>query len=87
MKFSFWDILATLVMLMGLALAIVFINIFVNPNSILNPFPPAKAPSQQVPSLTPSQRSLPELWMQHRNTRGSLSHDYCSHPIHGTDQM
>ncbi len=70
MKFSFWDILATLVMLMGLALAIVFINIFVNPNSILNPFPPAKAPSQQVPSLTPSQRSLPELWSATPETPG-----------------
>ena len=63
MKLSFWDILASMVMLAGLALATIFINIFINPYSFINPFPPpTPIPSLKVPTLTPSLRSLPNVW-------------------------
>src|SRR5512133_2054753 len=63
MKLSFWDILASMVMLGGLALATIFINIFINPYSFINPFPPpTPVASLQVPTLTPSQRALPDVW-------------------------
>ncbi len=71
MKLSFWDILASMVMLGGLALATIFINIFVNPYSFINPFPPpTPVASLQVPTLTPSQRSLPDLWTSTPETPG-----------------
>lgn len=71
MKLSFWDILASMVMLGGLALATIFINIFINPYSFINPFPPpTPVASLQVPTLTPSQRSLPELWTATPETPG-----------------
>jgi len=63
MKLSFWDIMASMVMLAGLALATIFINIFINPYSFINPFPPpTPIATLDVPTMTPSQRSLPELW-------------------------
>jgi len=71
MKLSFWDILASMVMLGGLALATIFINIFINPYSFINPFPPpTPVASLQVPTMTPSQRSLPELWTATPETPG-----------------
>lgn len=71
MKLSFWDILASMVMLGGLAMATIFINIFINPYSFINPFPPpTPVASLQVPTLTPSQRSLPELWTATPETPG-----------------
>ncbi len=63
MKLSFWDILASMVMLAGLALATIFINIFINPYSFINPFPPpTPIATLDVPTLTPSLRVLPDLW-------------------------
>jgi hypothetical protein len=63
MKLSFWDILASMVMLAGLALATIFINIFINPYTFINPFPPPTPVNRlNVPTLTPSPGSLPELW-------------------------
>jgi hypothetical protein len=71
MKLSFWDILASMVMLVGLALATIFINIFINPYSFINPFPPpTPVASLKVPTLTPSQRSLPDLWTATPETPG-----------------
>ena len=71
MKIKFWDILASLVMLAGLGLAVIFINIFVNPNTFLNPFPPpTPVASLDVATLTPSQPSLPELWSATPETPG-----------------
>jgi hypothetical protein len=63
MKLSFWDIMASMVMLAGLALATIFINIFINPYSFINPFPPpTPIATLDVPTLTPSQRVLPDVW-------------------------
>jgi len=71
MKLKFWDILASLVVLAGLGLAVIFINIFLNPGSSLNPFPPptliASLPSN---TLTVTPQSLPELWSATPETPG-----------------
>jgi hypothetical protein len=63
LKLSFWDIMASMVMLAGMALATIFINIFINPYSFLNPFPPpTPIATLNIPTMTPSQKALPELW-------------------------
>lgn len=69
MKIRFWDILASLVMLAGLGLAVIFINIFVNPHTFLNPFPPPTATPTFDPN-TPTAPSLPELWTVTPETPG-----------------
>jgi len=62
-----------MVMLAGLALATIFINIFVNPYSFINPFPPpTPVATLKVPTLTPSPRSLPEVWTATPETPESL---------------
>lgn len=70
MKLTFWDILASLFVISGLALAVIFINIFINPYSFINPFPPPTPASTSAPSLTPSQQSLPQLWTGTPETPG-----------------
>ena len=74
MKLSFWDILASMVMLAGLAMATIFINIFINPNTFINPFPPpTPIATLDVATLTPSQRSLPGIWTRkHRKHPGTF---------------
>lgn len=73
MKLSFWDIMASMVMLAGLALATIFINIFVNPYSFINPFPPpTPIATLDVPTLTPSQRALPDLWTLTPTLEGAI---------------
>ncbi len=69
MKIKFWDILASLVMLAGLGLAVIFINIFINPHTFLNPFPPPTATPTFDPN-TPTPPSLPELWTNTPETPG-----------------
>jgi hypothetical protein len=62
-KLSFWDILASLVVVGVLGLAVVFLNIFMNPYSSLNPFPPAtKIPVTKTADLTLTQQTLPGIW-------------------------
>jgi type VI secretion system secreted protein VgrG len=62
-KLSFWDILASLVVVGVLGLAVVFLNIFVNPYSSLNPFPPAtKVPATKTGALTQTLQTLPGIW-------------------------
>ncbi|BCY17546.1 hypothetical protein hrd7_13950 [Leptolinea sp. HRD-7] len=62
-KLSFWDILATLVVVGVLGLAVVFLNIFVNPYSALNPFPPAtKIPTTNPTAISLTQQTLPGIW-------------------------
>jgi hypothetical protein len=63
MKLSFWDILASMVMLAGLAISTVFINIYINPHSFINPFPPSTPVATLiVPTLTGTPQFLPDLW-------------------------
>jgi hypothetical protein len=63
MKLSFWDILASMVLLAGLAMGTIFVNIFINPHTLINPFPPATpVATLVVPTLTASPLALPEVW-------------------------
>ncbi len=63
MKLKFWDILASIIMLAGLILTVLFINIYVNPYSFLNPFPPpTKVPTMNAAAATATARSLPDVW-------------------------
>ena len=60
-----------MVMLAGLAMATIFINIFINPNTFINPFPPpTPIATLDVATLTPSQRSLPGIWTETPETPG-----------------
>ena len=62
-KLSFWDILATLVVVAVLGMAVIFLNIFINPQSSLNPFPPAtKIPTANSAALTLTPPTLPGIW-------------------------
>lgn len=62
MRVSIWDVLTILLLLGLLGLVLVFGSIFMDPNSGLNPFPPAtEIPSVFVPTLTLTLRSLPSI--------------------------
>jgi hypothetical protein len=63
MKISFWDVLAFLGVLVLLVVAAGLVAIFINPQSALNPFPPATLPARVViPSDTPPLQQLPATW-------------------------
>jgi hypothetical protein len=58
------NILTVVILLGAVCLAAVFLSIFINPNSIFNPFPPPTLPAALVlPSITPTPRgALPPTW-------------------------
>ncbi len=63
MKISFWDVLAILGVLALLIVAAGLAVVFINPQSPLNPFPPATLPARVViPSETPTMQQLPPTW-------------------------
>jgi len=58
-----WDILTILTLVGVLILACLFLFIFLNPQSGLNPFPPQVEPTLYVPPTpTPTGRVLPPTW-------------------------
>jgi hypothetical protein len=59
-----WNILTILVLILVLFVAGVFLLIFINPNTGLNPFPPPTLPAAiALPTLTPTPRGvLPATW-------------------------
>lgn len=59
-----WNILTVLVLLSTLCVGGIFVSIFLNPNSAINPFPPPVLPTQITPPTpTPTSRSiLPPTW-------------------------
>ncbi len=63
MKLTLWDILAIMTLLALLFMGIIFLQIFVDPFSTINPFPPSTLPpTLMIPSATPTLRSLPPTW-------------------------
>ncbi|MHC1782747.1 MAG: cadherin domain-containing protein [Anaerolineaceae bacterium] len=63
MKISFWDVLTGILMFAGFGVVLVFANIFIDPYTILNPFPPPTIqPTVKVPTMTPTLRKLPAIW-------------------------
>jgi len=59
-----WNVLTILVLLSVLCVAGVFLALFINPNTPMNPFPPAVMPTGiALPSATPTPRiMLPPTW-------------------------
>lgn len=63
MKITIWDILAILSLLAVCIIGAVTAQIYINPRIFLNPFPPpTQPPIMQIPTFTPTQRSLPSTW-------------------------
>lgn len=63
MKLSVWDILTLVVIAATVILLVVFLVIFINPDSPINPFPlPTLPPTIMVPSPTATLVSLPPTW-------------------------
>ena len=60
---AFWDMVSILLLVGILILGVVFTIIFLNPYFALNPFPPpAPVPTLFIPTGTPTQKALPEIW-------------------------
>jgi hypothetical protein len=58
-----WNVATLLVMIGAVILGIVFLNIFSNPASRYNPYPPPAAPTLlRFPTATITPRSLPATW-------------------------
>ena len=63
MKNSIWDMLTILALIGCIVLVFVFLSVYNNPGSSLNPFqPPAAPPTVQVPTSTTTLRKFPEQW-------------------------
>ncbi len=63
MKFSIWDILAIVTLIAVVIIGVIFLQIFTNPGSSLNPFPPPTMPAAVViPTSTATPRSMPPTW-------------------------
>jgi hypothetical protein len=62
-KTSFWNFLAFIFAMAGVFLAGLFLYVFNNPHSSINPYPPpTPIPTAAIPTLTASPQALPELW-------------------------
>lgn len=63
MKLTIWDIMAMITIFAVVAVGILFILIFANPYTAVNPFPPPTLPpTLALPTLTHTPRSLPATW-------------------------
>lgn len=63
MKFSAWDFFSILGLIALLIIGVVFVQIYVDPYTVLNPFPPPTMPAGIVlPSATATLRQLPPTW-------------------------
>ena len=63
MKSRIWDILSIIGLVSICVLMVVFVQIAMDPNSSLNPFPPPTMPALlDLPTSTPTLRSLPATW-------------------------
>jgi hypothetical protein len=63
MKFSIWDFLALFTLGALILIGVLFLQIFMNPYTAFNPFPPPTLPPHiTIPSATSTPRSLPPTW-------------------------
>lgn len=73
MKLSIWDILAIVTVIAVFVIGIIFLQIFSDPYSALNPFPPATLPARvMIPTSTATQRSLPPTWTPQSGEREEI---------------
>jgi len=72
MKFTIWDILAIITLFAVAVVGVLFILIFANPYSAVNPFPPpTMPPTLALPTLTHTPRSLPPTWTPEPGSPGA----------------
>ena len=63
MRSTIWNILAVLILAAILLVWVVVFQVFLNPQSSLNPLPPpTNVPTLALPTLTPTFRQLPPTW-------------------------
>ncbi len=63
MKITIWDILTILLLVLTAIVLVVVVQIFSDPNSGINPFPPPTMPSELVlPTYTNTPLRLPSTW-------------------------
>lgn len=74
MRLTLWDVL-TILLLIALVLAgVVFLQIFMDPYTSLNPFPPPTMPAViQLPTATNTPRVLPPTWTPTAPTGGQAT--------------
>ena len=74
MRLTLWDVL-TILLLIALVLAgVVFLQIFIDPYTSLNPFPPPTLPAViQLPTSTNTPRVLPPTWTPTAPTGGQAT--------------
>ena len=60
---TLWNVLAILVLMAIAGTGVVYAQIFIDPQSPFNPFPPPTLPATlAIPSWTPTYRQLPATW-------------------------
>lgn len=63
MRLTLWDILAIIVVVALVLVGVIFVQIFLDPFSSVNPFPPETLPAPiQLPTSTNTPRVLPATW-------------------------
>lgn len=73
MKVSLWNILTIAALLALTGVTLIFLTIFINPATPINPFPPPTLPAELVlPSATPRLKALPATWTPHPNNNSQV---------------
>lgn len=63
MRLTIWDILSIILLLTLVLVGVIVVQIFIDPYSSVNPFPPATMPAPiQLPTSTNTPRVLPPTW-------------------------
>lgn len=71
MRLTLWDILAIMVTVALVLVSVIFVQIFLDPYSAVNPFPPESLPAViQLPTSTNTPRVLPPTWTPTAPTGG-----------------
>ena len=81
MKTSLWDLLSIVALLGIVILVIIFMTIFTDPYSAVNPFPPPTQPAALAtptnpPTITPTQFVFPATWTQTLSLDQTLTPGY-----------
>lgn len=71
-----WNVLTILVLLVTLAVAVVFLVVFINPHAPINPFPPPELPpAAALPTATPTPLiQLPPTWTPSPTSEPTATH-------------
>lgn len=74
MRLTIWDILSIILLLALILVGVIVVQIFIDPYSSVNPFPPATMPAPiQLPTSTNTPRVLPPTWTPTALTSGQAT--------------